>query len=1190
MYFKKISMNGFKSFADPVTIEFGRGITCVVGPNGSGKSNISDALRWVLGEQSPKMLRGGKMDEVIFAGTASRKPRGMAEVTLVIDNSDGSLPVDFSEVSLTRRMYRSGESEYYINDSQCRLRDIRELIMDTGIGVDGYSLIGQGKIADIISGRPESRRGIFEEAAGIVKYRNKKAETERKLAAAGSNLDRVNDIIAGLEERLGPLKEESERAERYLELDAAYRDAEISVILKKIGDADCEHQALQSMAADLKQRSEEAERERRLLEEQIRKLQTEGEELDRRDMEERDRMMQRSGEIRRLADSRKLFLEKRESLLENIRDYCAEKEKLSARLEKEEAAGESLRRQSDALKKSGEEAQRGLEEKNARFISESKRLKEMESRGEEGKNILYEFGVQISSRKAELAGLMNLCDSLKKRKEQLDEVFSAQRDEEETSDSYEEMVRCAQDLRSEAEKFARRTAEAGMIKKQTEEKTAELSGRLEDIRRRKSEEKARRDTLRQLHDSYEGYNSAVRFIMRRSDLSGIYGTVGDLISVPAGYETAVETALGQRMQNIICSDESCAKDAVRLLKKYKAGRLTFLPLSGMRTDQRRHDASLQGEEGFLAEAADCVQTEDRFQRIVEYLLSGVAVIDTLDHAVKFSAKHRNFRCVTLDGESVSPAGAITGGAYRRKESGGILDRKKQLSRAEDALKKLTQEEEALCGELVRQQDEQKKAQEDVKRLQEAQKDAEIRLVEANRELSAAESRLKEQQNQRARVRREMDRIRQELSETEAATEKLRHETAQLEQQSAERRKETEEDIAGVEKTRKSLEELGNKITTQKLEIESIRGQISVTENLIRRTEDTISSLTEDIGAKEASLRRSEEEAQKLEKQAKEAERQLREAESRDDSEAENLHQLQQKKSGLAARLSQMTKQKEVSDRQILELSTKRSEVSVRLEGAEDGAKSLKDRLWDEFGISYLEAKERSAACADFDEAVRESKRLKRRLKELGNVNTGSVAEYVSVKEKYEFLDGQRKDLTEAISSLKRIIGETDQKIRSDFRKCFDTVSRHFQSVFTELFGGGKARISLVGDDPLEAGIEIAVQPPGKKLQNMNLLSGGEKTMTAVALMFAVLRAKPTPFCILDEVEAALDEANIGRFAGYLENFSGIQFVLVTHQKATMEHADVLYGITMPEKGISAVLSLRLKDAEKMADQIEESVR
>ena len=637
-------------------------------------------------------------------------------------------------------------------------------------------------------------------------------------------------------------------------------------------------------------------------------------------------MMQRSGEIRRLADSRKLFLEKRESLLENIRDYCAEKEKLSARLEKEEAAGESLRRQSDALKKSGEEAQRGLEEKNARFISESKRLKEMESRGEEGKNILYEFGVQISSRKAELAGLMNLCDSLKKRKEQLDEVFSAQRDEEETSDSYEEMVRCAQDLRSEAEKFARRTAEAGMIKKQTEEKTAELSGRLEDIRRRKSEEKARRDTLRQLHDSYEGYNSAVRFIMRRSDLSGIYGTVGDLISVPAGYETAVETALGQRMQNIICSDESCAKDAVRLLKKYKAGRLTFLPLSGMRTDQRRHDASLQGEEGFLAEAADCVQTEDRFQRIVEYLLSGVAVIDTLDHAVKFSAKHRNFRCVTLDGESVSPAGAITGGAYRRKESGGILDRKKQLSRAEDALKKLTQEEEALCGELVRQQDEQKKAQEEVKRLQEAQKDAEIRLVEANRELSAAESRLKEQQNQRARVRREMDRIRQELSETEAATEKLRHETAQLEQQSAERRKETEEDIAGVEKTRKSLEELGNKITTQKLEIESIRGQISVTENLIRRTEDTISSLTEDIGAKEASVRRSEEEAQKLEKQAKEAERQLREAESRDDSEAENLHQLQQKKSGLAARLSQMTKQKEVSDRQILELSTKRSEA------------------------------------------------------------------------------------------------------------------------------------------------------------------------------------------------------------------------------------------------------------------------
>ena len=1189
MYFKKISMNGFKSFADPVTIEFGQGITCVVGPNGSGKSNISDALRWVLGEQSPKMLRGGKMDEVIFAGTASRKSRGMAEVTLVIDNSDGSLPVDFSEVAITRRMYRSGESEYYINDSQCRLRDIRELIMDTGIGVDGYSLIGQGKIADIISGKPESRRGIFEEAAGIVKYRNKKAETERKLSAAGSNLDRVNDIISGLEERLGPLKEEAGKAERYLELDAAYRNAEISVILKRIGDADGEREALQSRAAELDRRAEETESGRRLLEEQIRNLQLEAEELDRRDMEERDRMMQRSDEIRRLAESRKLLLERRESLLQNVRNYRGEKDRLLDRQKKEEISGESLRRQSDALKKSGEEAQRGLEEKNALFISESKRLKEMESRGEEGKSSLYEFGVRISSKKAELSGLLNLQDSLRKRKEQLDAGFPDEQRAEAASDSYEEMVRCAQELNSEAEKLARRAEEAETIRKEAERKTEEISRRLEEIRRRKSEEKARRDTLRQLHDSYEGYSSAVRFIMRRSDLSGIYGTVGDLISVPAGYETAVETALGQRMQNIICSDESCAKDAVQLLKKHKAGRLTFLPLSGMRTGQRRHDASLQGEEGFLAEAADCVRTEEKFRRIVEYLLSGVAVIDTLDHAVKFSAKHRNFRCVTLEGESVSPAGAITGGAYRRKESGGILDRKKQLSQAEEALKKLTREEEELAGEMIRQRDAQKEAQEDSERLQEARKNTETRLIEVNREISAAESRLREQQNQRERIRRELDKIRQELSETETAAEKLRHETAQLEQQSAERKKETEEDIAGVEKARRDLEDLGNKITTRKLEIESIRGQISVTENLIQRTEETISSLKEDIGAKETSIRRSEEEARKLAQQAEETERQLREAESRDKSEAETLRQLQRQKSELAARLSQLTGRKEESDRQILELRTKRSEISVRLEGAEDGAKSLKDRLWEEFEISYLEAKEQGVLCVDFDEAVRESKKLKRRLKELGNVNTGSVAEYASVKEKYDFLDGQRRDLTEAISSLNRIIGETDQKIRSDFRKCFDTVSRHFQSVFTELFGGGKARISLVGDDPLEAGIEIAVQPPGKKLQNMNLLSGGEKTMTAMALMFAVLRAKPTPFCILDEVEAALDEANIGRFADYLENFRGIQFVLVTHQKVTMEHADVLYGITMPEKGISTILSLRLKDAEKMADQIEESM-
>ena len=1184
MYFRKISMNGFKSFADPVTIEFGRGITCVVGPNGSGKSNISDALRWVLGEQSPRMLRGGKMDEVIFAGTASRKSRGMAEVTLVIDNSDGSLPVDFSEVAVTRRMYRSGESEYYINNSQSRLRDIRELIMDTGIGVDGYSLIGQGKIADIISGKPESRREIFEEAAGIVKYRNRKAETERKMAAAGSNLDRVNDIITGLQERIGPLKSEAERAERYLKLSAEYRDAEICVILKSIEDAAAERTKLGRQDEELKQNAGEAEKRRSALEEQIVRLSSGIEELDRRDMEERDRIMQRSDGISRLKNSRRLALERRETLFGSIRDYSAEEERLSEKQRKEEASVSSLHRQLDALRKSGEDAKKSLEENNGRFIRESKRLRETESLGEEGKNGLYEFGMKISSKKAELAGLLHLQESLEKRKNQLKSGFSSDENNGDSEELYRETMNRAQTLAEERVKLTESREAAENAEKEIAEKREDLLKRLEDVRRRRSEETARRDTLQQLRDSYEGYNSAVRFIMKQRDLEGIYGTAGELISVPEGYETAIETALGPKMQNIICSDETCAKKAVRLLKQKRAGRLTFLPLSGMRTGKRHRDGSVRGEEGFLAEAADCVETEERFGGIVEYLLSGIAVIDTLDHAVEFVRRHRNFRCVTLDGEFVSPAGAITGGAYRRQENSGILDRKQQLSRAEAALKALEEEENAAAEKLSELNREAEKAKKHLLRLDKACKDAEKREMNANRELASAESRLQEQRNRENRMQRELDRIREELSETEESAVRLRQETEELERQSQEHRTKTEEHIAEAEEIRRDLEDLGNKITTQKLEIESIRGQISVTENLIQRTEETISSLKEDIGIRRTSIRRAEEEAEKLNIQAQEAQKKLAEAESEEDTGAKRLKELQSRKAEMSARLAQLTERKESADRSIFESRAKSGEISVRLENAQQRERSLKDRLWEEFKISYLEAREKENVFSGFKEAAEASGRLKRSLRELGEVNTGAIAEYRSVREKYEFLDEQRRDLTEAVSSLKNIIEDTDRKIRFDFRRCFDAVSRHFQEIFTELFGGGRARISMTEEDPLKAGIEITVQPPGKKLQNMNLLSGGEKTMTAMALMFAVLRARPTPFCILDEVEAALDEANIGRFAEYLENFEGIQFVLVTHQKVTMEHADVLYGVTMPEKGISKVLSLRLKEAEKMAEQ------
>ena len=1182
MYFKKISMYGFKSFADPITIEFDRGITCVVGPNGSGKSNISDALRWVLGEQSPKMLRGGKMDEVIFAGTASRKSRGMAEVSLVIDNSDGELPIEFSEVAIMRRMYRSGESEYYINNSQCRLRDIRELIMDTGIGVDGYSLIGQGKISEIISGKPESRREIFEEAAGIVKYRSRKAETEKKLAATAANLERVNDIISDLKMRIGPLKKESERARRYLELSGKYRQAEICVILKNIESSQSSGEALRRQISDSDRSLEFLQKEKAGLEEEIRRLSARVEELDRMDLEERDRILRVSGEISEMRSRWKLLLEKAEALRQSAHDLEEEKAALQERLARESEETALLGARRAELEQSCREAESRLREKNDLFIRESRRLKEKESAAEEKRNRLYGLGAEISSKRAELAGLMNLRTSLKQRYEQLSVGLASEGADGELSRSYEEGLRSASALEAEKAELKNRLSEARSRLEKAERETAEASERLDLIRREIGKRTAKRDALKQLEHSYEGYNAAVRFVMR-SKLPGIYGTVGELIRVPAGYETAVETALGARMQNIVCRDDASAKQAIGLLKKNRAGRLTFLPMESLRAGHNRPDASLSKEEGFLAAAADCVQTEERFRNALEYLLSGVAVVDTLDSAVRISKRHRGFRYVTLDGELVNPAGAITGGAYRKNENGGILDRKKRLSDMESALRELAEREERVRRELEAKKAGLEEQDRERRLLESSEKDAEIRLIGMRSQLSAAKSRLEDQRSREDRVHREVERIRREMAETDAAAERLNAEAEALSADSETLKADTERELFGIDSLRRSLESLGEEITGLRLKAETVRGEMNGAEGLISRAEASAAEFRESLRAKELSARQASGEADRLALQAEHIKTALDEAESSDTAGDGRLKEIREKKEDASRRLTEKNGAKEEAERSLFEMRSRRHEMSVHLENAESRMEALKDRLWDEFEISYLEARERYSADADFDALARESKSLRRQLKELGEVNTGSIAEYESVSERYSFLDGQRQDLTEAMTSLRRIIEDTDRRIRADFQSCFDAVNAHFEAIFSELFGGGKAQLSVSGPDPFEADIDIIVQPPGKKLQNMNLLSGGEKTMTAIALMFAVLRAKPTPFCILDEVEAALDEANIERFADYLKNFEGIQFVLVTHQKVTMEHANVLYGVTMPEKGISQVLSLRLADAEQLAE-------
>ncbi|MDO5441056.1 MAG: AAA family ATPase [Bacillota bacterium] len=974
MHFKRIELNGFKSFADPVTIEFTDGITCIVGPNGSGKSNISDAIRWVLGEQSPKMLRGGKMEEVIFAGTQNRKPKGMAEVTLVIDNSDHELPIEFEEVGITRRMYRSGESEYMINKTPCRLRDIRDLIMDTGIGVEGYSIIGQGKISDIIDNKMDSRREIFEEAAGIVKYRTKKGEAERKLAGASDNLSRVNDIIHEIEGRIGTLKTDSEKAVEYLDIKDKYRKVEINVILKNIEQAEEKSDAVTTEVAELDNAIEETRAAREAIDEKLKLAREHSEAV--------------------------------EEKLDNLRsDLIAKNEELHFISSRSEL---------------NEERKASLEREKERLTNELATIEEKLSRENANALAAKDTGAAVEEE-------MNAAAALVSEKHNIVALF--------------------------------------------ETKIAES----EELRIKYNRMVARAHLLEELEKSYEGYNGSVRFMMSQN-LNGIVGVLGDLLIVPKGCEVAVETVLGGKLQNIVCEDDDVAKKAIAILKQNQAGRLTFLPVKTLRPQKAYDTAEIKDASGFMGLASEMINCKGGYSSVVDYVLNRVVICDKLENAIAMTKAYPGpYKVVTLEGEVINAAGAITGGSLKNNV-GNILSRRAELDQ-------LTKDIEVAAKEV-----------EELDSLHE--KLAEAREAETAARLAESNALVRAQGSKDIEAR-----VLQSLKDLEA------DKNAAL------------KGLDNVEIQKSEIIAFADTAASAKADKEAERDAIQ------KEIEDTTASRKAEF-----------EESNKLE----------------------------------ADRVDLESK--------LYDIQSKRHEADVRMARFETQTESLKEKLWDEFEISFAEAQDLADPEFVFSRALKESREYRARLRELGDVNVGAIEEYKQVSERYEFLTTQREDINKAISELTAVIADMDNTIKVKFKESFEAVCDNFEGIFTELFNGGHARLTMEDpENPLETSIEIEAQPPGKKLQNMKLLSGGEKTMTAIALMFAVLKAKPTPFCILDEVEAALDEANIDRFAEYLSQFNNTQFALITHQKATMEYADALYGITMPEHGITQVLSLRLGD-------------
>ena len=1178
LYFKRIELQGFKSFADPVTIDLNDGITCIVGPNGSGKSNISDALRWVLGEQSPKSLRGGKMDDVIFAGTATRKPKGMAEVSLVIDNSLFILPLEYSEVQVTRRMYRSGESEYLINGNQCRLKDIKELFMDTGIGVDGYSIIGQGKIQEIVSTKPENRREIFEEAAGVVLYKSRKAEAERKLSAASDNFERVKDIISEIEGRIETLKDESERASEYIVLRDRYKYVGVNIIIHNIDGLIRAVENSRNELIDMEEKIRAMDKKSSELDLQIERIRDKSSELDQSYEDANTELLNKIEELNTITSRGQVNEEKIQGIERELSRLESVIEETKNKLEIENNNFAELESNEKSYRAEKEQAQAALQDAETDFNESKRKLEAINSEIDTSKDDIISLSNKNITRKADISTLENYVTTLNERKEKLSEEYNGKDEiDAENTRQLKQLEEQYRETESRQSSVDSHINEIIASVKSLEEQTSDSAKQIEDLSNRYNRTLARKNTIEEMESNYEGYNNAVRLLMKQHT-SGIIGTVSDLIKVPSGYEVATETALGSAMQNIICDDDSSAKSAVRWLKENKAGRATFLPLSSIRYNKHYPEREIENVPGYLGVASEIVKTEDKYHGILEYLLGRVIFTSNMDDAVKISKMtSRGYRIVTTDGEVINASGAITGGRFKNK-SANILERKNEIKELSDASEKYKNQIAALREEIT-------SANTKISELKESRGKAydELQQIEVDKGVIGSElERIKKLTDDagahKDQYASELETLDGDIDRATEMVVKHKNEIADAEVQITRLNEHIEELMGEAEKYDARVNKLREITLENKLQLSEQDARILGLNELIERVRDYITDLENEM-----------EESTEAYKELKEKHHMLT---SSDAESSEKIAQLTELKQGLEDRIKVLGEsidenkaayEEAIRDQKKLahelnELQDDKYKLEVKSAKSETLLDTQKDKLWDEFEVSFAEAQDLRDDDFGITAGNKESKEIKLRMAELGDINISSIEEYKSVSKRYEFMTAQESDISTAMKELRSIITNMERNIRNKFKENFDKVVINFEHSFRELFGGGHAELRLEDEsDPLSSGIEIIAQPPGKKLKNINLMSGGEKTLTAIALMFAVIKAKPTPFCILDEVEAALDEANIERFSNYLKRFEDVQFALITHHKATMEHADVLYGVTMPEQGISRVLSLKFED-------------
>ena len=1179
MYLKSIEVQGFKSFANKIVFEFHQGITGIVGPNGSGKSNVADAVRWVLGEQSVKQLRGSSMQDVIFAGTENRKPLSYAYVAITLDNSDHKLAIDYEEVTVARRLYRSGESEYLINGSPCRLKEVSELFYDTGIGKEGYSIIGQGQIDRILSGKPEERRELFDEEAGIVKFKKRKATAQKKLENERDNLVRVNDILSELERQVEPLQLQSEKAKTYLKKKNELKDYDVNMFLMET----------ERIASEQR----EVEEKFKIADEQLKES-----------ADAREKIRQ---EYDRLGESITEMDEKINAIRENISNTSVMKEKLESQIQilaeqihTAEMTDEHLQSRLDAIAREQKEKEEAKASYEKEKHSGDEQLAQVRKRQEEAAQTLAEIQKQIAScnegmeqGQKELFALLNrradiqakqqrsdtMVEQINIRKAELGKRLLDRKTQETDLDSV--LADCKKDLEevsAHIRKLSEQEKELSAKEKEWRTKAKENDRALEEKQNEFHRQQSRLESLKNIAERYDGYGNSIRKVMEQKEHNpGLLGVVSDLIQVDKKYEIAIETALGGNIQNIVTEDEATAKKMIAFLKQNRFGRATFLPLTSVRARKNPKNEAALKEPGVIGIASQLVKCEQKYEEVAAYLLGRVLVADSIDHAIALAKKnHYSLHIVTLEGEYLSPGGSMTGGAF--KNSSNLLARRREVEELETKTNRLLQEiaqiknrREDLLTAIELNEEELEQVKETLQKEFIRQNTAKINVDRAMQQKNESEEVFSSLMKERQQMDRQVEEIRADQT---GIKEELEH--------SRQRETEIQHANEAFQKMLEEQKELENKAESElsgiQLEEANIRQKVEFAQTNVERINGDLEKFeTEKTGLLENAKNFKEDVEKKQHDIAEIQKTILASSDSHGQLEQKLRESVEQKEQMSAEYRGFFRKQEEISercnglDKEVFRLNNQREKLN-------ESAEQQTNYLWEEYELTpHAAAELRNSEYEDPLALKKLIAAVKDEIRKLGTVNVNAIEEYKEVSERYTFLKGQHDDLVEAEQTLLGIIEDLDSGMRKQFLEKFAEIQKEFNASFKHLFGGGHGALELVEDeDILECGIRIIAQPPGKKLQNMMQMSGGEKALTAIALLFAIQALKPSPFCLLDEIEAALDDSNVSRFASYLNKLTkNTQFIVITHRRGTMTAADRLYGITMQEKGVSTLVSVDL---------------